>query len=87
MLNIFARLYLLERSHKERLYIYTSVKCELNHTTITVKKLFIKIRLRNRMQQEHFQTLIEMKNKNMVAQTENPDSHLNRRVCGFRRSF
>ena len=39
------------------------------------------------MQQEHFQTLIEMKNKNMVAQTENPDSHLNRRVCGFRRSF
>ena len=79
--------YIYLKEVTKNVYIYTSVKCELNHTTITVKKLFIKIRLRNRMQQEHFKTLIEMKNKNMVAQTENPDSHLNRRVCGFRRSF
>lgn len=71
----------------KNVYVYTSVKCELNHTIITVKKMFRKIRLRNRMQQEYFQTLIEMKNKNLVAQTENPDSHLKRRVCGFRRSF
>ena len=37
------------------------------------------------MQQEYFQTSKEMKNKNMEAETKNPNSQTKKRICGFRR--